>query len=216
MARILITSGPTRQYLDPVRFLSNASSGRMGLAIAAAALRAGHSVIVVSGPVQVRYPAAAEVIQVETTDEMLKACLGEFPGCDGLIGVAAPCDYKPRRVAAGKIAKTGGPLRLELVETPDIVATLGQRKKQRQWTVGFALETGDARFRALAKLEAKHCDLMVLNSPAAINADESSIEILAPSGQLVASASGPKSRLAALVIRTIGSALIDPAAETRG
>ena len=208
MARILITSGPTRQYLDPVRFLSNASSGRMGLAIAVAALKAGHSVIVVSGPVQVRYPAAAEIIPVETTDEMLRACLAEFPACDGLIGVAAPCDYKPRRVAAGKITKTGSPLRLELVETPDIVATLGQRKNRQQWTVGFALESSDARLRALAKLEAKHCDLMVVNTPDAINAAESSIEILAPDGQILASASGPKSRLARIVLQIIGQNLI--------
>jgi phosphopantothenoylcysteine decarboxylase/phosphopantothenate--cysteine ligase len=210
MARILITSGPTRQYLDPVRFLSNASSGRMGQAIAAASIRAGHAVIVVSGPVQVRYPKGAEVIEVETTDEMLKASLAEFPSCDGLIGVAAPCDYKPRHVAAGKITKSGGPLRLELVETPDIVATLGQRKKPHQWSVGFALETGDARFRALAKLEAKHCDLMVVNSAAAINAAEAAIEILAPGGQVIASASGPKSRLARLVVATVQKHLLGP------
>lgn len=211
MARILITSGPTRQYLDPVRFLSNASSGQMGRAVAAAAISAGHDVVVVSGPVQVRYPSAAKVIPVETTGEMLKACLAEFSNCDGLIGVAAPCDYRPRKVQPHKIAKSGKPLLLELVETPDIVATLGKKKQPGQWTVGFALETADARFRALAKLQRKHCDLVVVNSAAAINASRSQIEIIAHDGSVVARGSGPKPRLARLILRTIDARLAKPA-----
>jgi phosphopantothenoylcysteine decarboxylase/phosphopantothenate--cysteine ligase len=115
VARILITSGPTRQYLDPVRYLTNASSGRMGRALAEAALEAGHGVVVVSGPVEVIYPAAAEVIDVISTEEMLEACRRVFPACDGLVGVAAPCDYRPVRVADGKIQKTGQPLELHLI-----------------------------------------------------------------------------------------------------
>ncbi len=130
MARILITSGPTRQYLDPVRFLSNASSGRMGQALAAAALARGHGVTVVSGPVEVDYPAGADVISVVTTDEMLAAAKDVFAQCDGLIGVAAPCDYRPVRVQDQKIAKTGQPLVLHLIETPDIVATLGRTNER--------------------------------------------------------------------------------------
>src|SRR5687767_13948647 len=110
MARILITSGPTRQYLDPVRYLTNASSGRMGAALAESALAAGHEVIIVSGPVETAYPPAARVVPVVTTDDMMEACRREFPACDGLIGVAAPCDYKPRQVSEQKIAKTGEPL----------------------------------------------------------------------------------------------------------
>ena len=129
MSRILITSGPTRQYLDPVRYLTNASSGRMGAALAAAAIEAGHQVVVVSGPVEVAYPAEAEVISVVSTEEMLAACRKVFPTCDGLIAVAAPCDYRPVAVATQKIRKTGGPLRLELVETPDVVAELAAQRK---------------------------------------------------------------------------------------
>ena len=124
MARILITSGPTRQYLDPVRYLTNASSGRMGKALVEAALASGHQVVVVSGPVVVDYPREAEVIPIVTTEELLSVCQRIFPGCDGLIAAAAPCDYRPQRVESHKISKTGGPLVLHLIETPDVVATL--------------------------------------------------------------------------------------------
>src|SRR6476646_10771404 len=104
MARILITSGPTRQYLDPVRYLTNASSGRMGAALAEAALELGHEVIVVSGPVAVEYPARAKVHPIVSTEELLAACQEMFPSCDGVIGAAAPCDYRPVKVQEHKIA----------------------------------------------------------------------------------------------------------------
>ncbi len=106
MARILITSGPTREYLDPVRYLSNGSSGRMGCALAGAALADGHDVTIVSGPVSVVYPERARVVPVVTTEELLAACRVEFPKCDGLIAAAAPCDYRPENVASNKIRKT--------------------------------------------------------------------------------------------------------------
>jgi phosphopantothenoylcysteine decarboxylase / phosphopantothenate---cysteine ligase len=192
MARILITSGPTRQYLDPVRYLTNASSGRMGKALAEAAVDLGHDVTVVSGPVEVQYPAAAEVIDVVSTEEMLEACRKLFPNCDGMIGVAAPCDYRPVRVAEQKIAKTGQPLTLLLIETDDVVATLGAAKRPDQWVVGFALETEDPRLRALAKLEKKHCDLIVLNGPDAMNALDNRVEILDPHGDIVEAIAGQK------------------------
>ncbi len=160
MARILITSGPTRQYLDPVRYLTNASSGRMGKSLAEAALALGHEVVVVSGPVEVEYPAAARIVPVVSTEDMLAAAAREFDRCDGLIGAAAPCDYRPVRVESHKITKTGQPVDLHLIETDDVVATLGERKGGR-WVVGFALETEDHRLRALAKLERKHCNLVV-------------------------------------------------------
>jgi len=167
MARILITSGPTRQYLDPVRYLTNASSGRMGKALVEAALGLGHEVVVVSGPVEIEYPPAANVVPVISTEDMLAAAVREFDRCDGLIGAAAPCDYRPMRVEDHKIAKTGRPVDLHLIETEDVVATLAERKGPR-WVVGFALETEDHRLRALAKLQRKHCDLVVSNGPAAI------------------------------------------------
>ena len=115
MARILITSGPTRQYIDPVRYLSNASSGQMGACLAVAALAGGHDVVIVSGPVLVEYPAAARVVSVLSTEEMLVAAVAEFEHCDGLIGAAAPCDYRPIEVADHKLRKTGQSLELKLV-----------------------------------------------------------------------------------------------------
>jgi phosphopantothenoylcysteine decarboxylase/phosphopantothenate--cysteine ligase len=207
MARILITSGPTRQYLDPVRYLTNGSSGRMGQALAEAAVAAGHDVTVVTGPVDVKYPAAARVVPVVSTEEMLDACLGIFPGCDGLIAVAAPCDYRPRAVARHKIRKTGGPLELHLVETPDVVARLGA-VKQSQWLVAFAMETEDPRMRAMQKLERKRCDLIVLNGPAAMHAATTQVEVLGPQGQVLAAPCGGKRHVAREIMRIIEEQLL--------
>ena len=210
MSRILITSGPTRQYLDPVRYLSNASSGQMGLALAEAALAAGFEVTVVSGPVQVTYPKEARVIPVITTDEMMEAVTAEFPDCVGLIGAAAPCDYRPIEVADHKIRKTGQAVHIKLIETPDIVATIGAQKRPDQWTVGFALETEDARFRAIGKLQRKNCDLVVLNGVQAIDSQENEIEILGPEGQVLIAAQGPKAAVADVIVAAIQQHLTDP------
>lgn len=208
MARILITSGPTRQYLDPVRYLSNASSGQMGCCLAAAALTLKHEVIIVSGPVLVDYPAAAKLVRVTSTEEMLHAASEEFGKCDGLIGAAAPCDYRPIEVANHKIRKTGEALELKLIETPDIVATLGLKKRPHQWTVGFALETEDARFRALAKLQRKSCDLVVLNGVSAINSTDNQVEIINSDGDVIESISGSKPVVAAEILAVIEKQLI--------
>ena len=209
MARILITSGPTRQYLDPVRYLTNASSGRMGCALAEVAQARGHELVIVSGPVDVDYPGTTTVFPVTSTDEMLEVSRREFANCDGLIGVAAPCDYRPVLVAEQKIAKTGEPLILHLIETPDIVATLGAQKRTDQWVVGFALETDDAHFRAVAKMERKSCDLMVLNGPEAMNSADNSVEIIRPDGQVVAALAGSKPSVAAGIFDVIERSLID-------
>ncbi|MDD4266740.1 MAG: phosphopantothenoylcysteine decarboxylase [Pirellulales bacterium] len=205
--RILITSGPTRQYLDPVRYLTNASSGRMGSALAEACLAAGHEALVVSGPVDVAYPAAVEVVPVISTEEMLEACLDAFPTCDGLIGAAAPCDYRPIRVAPHKLAKTGGALKLHLVETPDVVALCGAIK-EHQWIVAFALETQDQRMRALQKLERKSADLIVLNGPGAIQTSQTEIEIIDRRGKILAALSGSKRTVAEGILRVVHQRLI--------
>ncbi|MGI9441263.1 MAG: phosphopantothenoylcysteine decarboxylase [Rubripirellula sp.] len=208
MAHILITSGPTRQYLDPVRYITNASSGRMGVALAEAALELGHQVTVISGPVVVDYPEAATVVPVVTTDEMLQAAKSKFRECDGVIGAAAPCDYMPYTVRAQKISKTGQPLMIELIETPDVVASLGQCKREDQWVVGFALETEDQRFRAIVKLERKHCDLMVSNGPSAIDAATNDVELLDPTGDVLASIQGTKAHVAKQLLAEIDARLI--------
>lgn len=208
MAKILITSGPTRQYIDPVRYLTNASSGRMGRALVVAALELGHDVVVVSGPVEVDYPADALVVPVVSTEQMMAAAREQFATCDGLIGAAAPCDYRPEVIATSKIAKTGEPLRLELIETNDIVATLGA-EKQHRWVVGFALETEDHRLRALAKLERKHCDLMVSNGVEAMNASVNTVELIDPAGQVLSRFAGSKTDVARGLLGIISQHLID-------
>jgi phosphopantothenoylcysteine decarboxylase/phosphopantothenate--cysteine ligase len=208
MARILITSGPTRQYLDPVRYLTNASSGRMGVALATAAIKLGHDVVVVTGPVSVSYPARAQIRSVVSTEDLLAVCQEIFPTCDGVIGAAAPCDYRPLRVEQHKISKTGQPLLLQLVETPDVMATLGATKRPGQWLVGFALETEDQRFRALTKLERKSCDLVVLNGPAAMDAADNQVEVLDKSGAVVSALAGTKEDVAQEILQVIQRRLI--------
>jgi phosphopantothenoylcysteine decarboxylase/phosphopantothenate--cysteine ligase len=195
--------------LDPVRYLTNASSGRMGAALAAAALEVGHRVVVVTGPVDVEYPDGVRLIPVVSTEDMLEACLEVFPRCEGLIGAAAPCDYRPVKVATSKISKTGDPLKLHLVETPDVVA-LCAAVKESQWMVAFALETEDQRMRALQKLERKSCDLVVLNGPGSIHSRYTDLEIMNRAGQIVARFSGNKEQAAREVFRVIQEQLICP------
>ena len=175
----------------------------MGRALSDAALAIGYEVVVVSGPVEVDYPSAVQWVPVISTEEMLEACCRLFPTCSGVIGAAAPCDYRPQRIASNKMSKTGEPLELHLIETADVVATLGNSKRPDQWAVGFALETEDHRLRALAKLERKCCDLMVLNGPEAMNSLNNSIEILDPLGTIVQTASGSKGEVARVILTVI-------------
>ena len=207
--RILLTSGPTRQYIDPVRYISNASSGRMGCCLAEAFIELGHEVVIVSGPVSIDYPAGAEVIHVVSTEEMLAAAAKEFLNCQGMVGVAAPCDYRPVVIAENKIKKSGERIQIELVETPDVVASLGSKKRDDQWTVGFALETEDAHFRAITKLHRKNCDLVILNGVAAIDSAQTSVEVFNPAGEIVLTASGGKPEIAKLIAKQIQTDLID-------
>lgn len=180
----------------------------MGAALAGAALALGHDVVMVSGPVSVDYPEGVELINVLTTQEMLQAAGEAFQSCDGAIGAAAPCDYMPRHVSTQKLSKTGEPLQLELIETPDVIATLGQSKRENQWVVGFALETNDRRFRATVKLERKHCDLMVSNGPEAINSSENQVELLDPSGDVIEQIRGTKEHVAERLLHQIHHRLL--------
>lgn len=209
MAKILITSGPTRQYLDPVRYISNASSGRMGCALAEAALELGHEVCIVSGPVAVTYPTEATVVWVDTTNDMLREVLARFPQVDGLIGAAAPCDYMPVTVSPQKIAKSGQPLALQLIETPDVVASAAATKQPHQWVIGFALETEDRHFRAVVKMQRKFCDMMVSNDASAINSSDNRVDILGSSGALIAAVEGSKAEVARAILAAAQSELID-------
>lgn len=208
MARILITSGPTREYLDPVRFLSNASSGRMGAALAAACLEFGHQVTIVSGPVSVSYPSAATVIQVESTQEMLEASLRVLPDCDGVIAVAAPCDFTPRRFSFEKIKKhpESDGLLLDLVKTPDILSRL-KTSKPSAWFVGFALETETGIANAVAKRRQKGCDLIVLNRPETIGNVNGAVRLIDRTDEAVAEHAGDKAHVAKEIVAWVDANL---------
>jgi phosphopantothenoylcysteine decarboxylase/phosphopantothenate--cysteine ligase len=188
----------------------------MGCALAQAALDMGHEVTLVSGPVHIAYPAAAQVISIVSTEELLDACCAAFPACDGAIGAAAPCDYRPHRVRTQKIAKTGQPLELRLVETPDVMATLGAMKRPAQWLVGFALETHDRRIRALVKLEKKSCELMVINGPDALDSSCNQVEVVDRRGHTLDSFAGAKEEVARGILHLIQTTLIRPANVTAG
>ena len=208
MSKILITSGPTRQYIDPVRYITNSSSGRMGSCLAQACIKLGHDVTIVTGPVHIAYPPEAQVISVTSTDEMLNKALEQFPEFDGAIGAAAPCDYQPAEVAPRKITKTGKGISLDLIETSDVIATLGALKRTDQWVVGFALETDDHHFRAITKAQRKCCDLIVLNDVAAIDSKYNDIELLQPDGSCILKATGNKRQVADEIVAAIQSSLI--------
>lgn len=205
MATILLTAGPTRAYLDDVRFLTNASSGRMAAALAEAAVAAGHAVVIVSGPVQLAYPVAARVVPVVTTEEMLAAALAELPGVDGVIATAAPCDFQPVRRHAGKIPRQGDGLTLELRPTPDVIATLAQRGRTGQWFVAFALEAGGDPRRAFEKIEAKRCDLIVVNDVAALEGSTTAVAVFDRSHACLGSRAGTKREVAGWLVELIAT-----------
>ena len=208
MAKILLTAGPTRAYIDDVRYLTNASSGRMACSIAEAALARGHEVTIVSGPVHVDYPRKAELIPVMTTAEMLAASLSRLADCDGVIAAAAPCDFEPVRRAAGKIPRRGSGLTLQLKPTTDVIATLAARSKKRQWFVAFALEPGADPRRAFEKIEAKRCDLIVVNDVSALEAAKTAVTVYDRSHASVGAKRGTKKAVAAWLVRLIESRLV--------
>jgi phosphopantothenoylcysteine decarboxylase/phosphopantothenate--cysteine ligase len=157
----LITAGPTREKIDPVRYLSNRSSGRMGYALAEAALRRGARVLLVSGPTGLTPPGAAELTRVESAEEMRQAVLKLLPQATIVIKTAAVSDYRPKSLASQKI-KRSGPMTLELEPTVDILSEIA-RHKQSQLIVGFAAETQNALENARKKLASKSLDAIVVN-----------------------------------------------------
>jgi phosphopantothenoylcysteine decarboxylase/phosphopantothenate--cysteine ligase len=181
----------------------------MGAALAQATLELGHEVTIISGPVSVAYPSAAKVVDVITTQEMLDATRLAYQSADGLIGAAAPCDYMPRHIESHKLSKTGEGLQLALIETPDIIATLGASKGPKQWVVGFALETEDVRFRAIIKMSRKCCDMMVSNSAEAMNSEDNSVEVILRDGSIVGQFNGPKQEVARGILLQIQKHLVE-------
>ncbi|EFC69750.1 bifunctional phosphopantothenoylcysteine decarboxylase/phosphopantothenate--cysteine ligase CoaBC [Prevotella sp. oral taxon 317] len=162
--KVLITAGPTYEKIDPVRFIGNYSSGKMGFALAEECSRRGADVVLVAGPVSLQSSATIRRIDVESADEMHAACVAEFAHADAAILCAAVADFKPAAVAAQKIKREGDGLTLKLAATHDIAAALGRVKKGNQVLVGFALETNNEETNAQKKLESKNLDFIVLNS----------------------------------------------------
>jgi len=160
--RVLVTAGPTRERIDPVRFISNRSSGKMGFAVAQAAREAGASVVLVAGPVSLPTPAGVTRIDIESAAEMLTAVLRELPGTEVFISTAAVADYRPARAAAQKIKKTTDTLDLAMERTTDVLATVAARS-ERPFVVGFAAETESVEQNARTKLLKKNLDMIAAN-----------------------------------------------------
>ena len=204
--RVLVTAGPTREYIDPVRFLTNASSGRMGYAVAAAAARAGHDVTLLTGPVAIEPPEACRVVPFVTVAELKRALDERFAACDALIMAAAVGDFRPQARHPGKLRRSDGPLAVRLVPTDDVVAGVAGKKRDDQIVVVFAVEDGlpdQIEAKARAKMLAKKADYVVANTPAAIGADESEACILSPAGAALPWASRSKERLADEIVKLI-------------
>jgi len=182
--KLLVTAGPTREPIDDVRYISNASSGKLGFALCEAGRARGHEVTLVLGPVEAAPPSGIRVIRVETTADLDRVCREIFPTQDALIMAAAPADFRVKNRVAGKISKEGrSELTLELVANPDVVAGLGQTKSTTQVILGFALEAGDgAEARARAKLARKKLDAIALNGPSNLGSDRATVTLIQPTG----------------------------------
>ena len=202
--RFLITAGPTREFLDPIRYISNRSSGKMGYAIAVAARAISSQVVLVSGPTTLAAPQGVEFVPVTTAQEMAEAVWSRFEAVDVCIMAAAVCDFRPKKTATGKIKKGKFSGVLELEPTPDILAELGRRKKS-QVLVGFAAETDDLEKNAREKLERKALDFIVANDASAFDAETNRVAFITRGGKVERLAELPKSEVAkATVERAVG------------
>ncbi|MFC2076092.1 bifunctional phosphopantothenoylcysteine decarboxylase/phosphopantothenate--cysteine ligase CoaBC [candidate division KSB1 bacterium] len=200
---VLVTAGPTHEPIDPVRIIANRSSGKMGYALAAEAVRRGAAVTLVSGPTSLNPPPGADLVAVRTTAEMRQAVIEAVPKTDLLVMAAAPADFRPKEVAAGKLARKSDGLTLELVSTPDIIKEAVSANPEMT-AVGFALETGDGEARARQKLKNKGCHLIVLNNPtepgAGFEVDTNRVTIIDRSGRSESHPVMQKTQVAALIL----------------
>jgi phosphopantothenoylcysteine decarboxylase/phosphopantothenate--cysteine ligase len=200
--RLLITAGGTREYIDPVRFITNASSGKMGYALAGAAQKAGHKVTLISAS-DLQPPVSVDFVGVDSAAEMFKAVKKHFPHCDCLIMAAAVADYTPLKQAKTKMKKTDKSLTIKLKPTPDILKWAGKHKKKNQIVVGFALEDRAIQTRAEKKLKEKNLDMIIANTPAAIGSDKTSVQIKTPGGKWLRLSAAAKSSIAGRIIKLI-------------
>ena len=209
--RIMITAGPTYEKIDPVRFIGNYSSGKMGFALAEECARRGASVTLIAGPVSLQAQQKnIRRIDVESCEQMYQAAVSEYPQCDAAILCAAVADFRPADVADQKIKREGDDLVLRLIPTYDIAAKLGQMKTDRQRLVGFALETNDEEVNAEGKLQRKNFDFIVLNSlqnkGTCFRTDENQVTIISPEGKKQFEKK-PKSKVAQDIIDELSTIL---------
>ena len=199
--RFLITAGPTREFFDPIRYISNRSSGKMGYAIAEAAAAVSGEVTLVSGPTALTPPRGVAFVSVMTAQEMAEAVWGRFDAVDVCIMAAAVCDFRPKKMASIKIkkARLADGWQLDLEPTPDILAELGRRKKS-QVLIGFAAETDDLESHAREKLTRKGLDLIVANEASAFEADTNRVTFITTEGTSDQLPELPKGEVAARII----------------
>jgi phosphopantothenoylcysteine decarboxylase/phosphopantothenate--cysteine ligase len=198
----LITAGPTREPIDPVRYISNRSSGKMGYAVAEAALDAGHDVILISGPVNLTPPRDAKFISVSTSDEMFDAVHQHADSANICVLCAAVADYKPAEVSPVKIKKCAAQVSLELVPTRDILQSLGLQEDRKFLLVGFAAETDHLEANAAKKLREKNCDIIVANDARiAMETDENELLILFRDGETKKISRSSKKNLARELVK---------------
>jgi phosphopantothenoylcysteine synthetase/decarboxylase len=205
--RFLITAGPTREPIDPVRYLSNRSSGKMGYALAAAALARGHEVVLVSGPVSITAPEGAAVVRVETAQEMHDAVAAAIHEADAAIFCAAVADYRVAEIAGKKIKKSGETLALTLVENPDILGSARSVFGFQGVLVGFAAETENLAGHATDKLRRKGCDLLVANDVSrpdiAFDRDENEVELFYRDGRRETLAKASKAAISEALVERV-------------
>jgi phosphopantothenoylcysteine decarboxylase/phosphopantothenate--cysteine ligase len=203
--RFLITAGPTREPIDPVRYISNRSSGKMGYAIAEAALTEGHHVTLISGPAIVQPPRNANLIPVSTSDEMFEAVHRDADKCDICVLCAAVADYKPANVSSTKIKKRGAKFSLELIPTRDILDSLGHKQDRQFVLIGFAAETDHVEENAVKKLRAKHCDIIIANdvsgADSGMESDVNEVTILFRNGEKTKLSRAPKKNIARELVK---------------
>lgn len=207
--KIIVTAGPTVEPIDPVRFIANRSSGKMGYAIADAAAKRGADVILISGPAQISPSLNVEFVQVQTAAEMCDAVLSRFDDADILIGAAAPADFTPANPKAEKIKKSGGEgLSLELVQTVDIMAEAGKRKK-KQILVAFAAETENLLPNAQTKMARKSADFIIANdvsqSGIGFSSDDNEVSIISRDGTVQHLSKMPKTKLADMILDVVAN-----------
>ena len=203
--RFLITAGPTREPIDPVRYISNRSSGKMGYAIAEAALAEAHEIMLISGPVNLEPPGNATLIPVSTSDEMFEAVHRHADKCDICVLCAAVADYKPANVSSTKIKKRGAKFSLELVPTRDILDSLGHKQDRQFVLVGFAAETDHVEENAAKKQRAKNCDIIVANdvssADSGMESDANEVIILFRNGEREKISRAPKKIIARELVK---------------